>query len=209
MIRIMPSITAVVFAATLLAAPAAQAVTRTETCTTPNPPPSQTVVYMLGHATNSGCGPTNNTPTSSLNFLGVDWTFAQKWENMTGDIPPGTPGGVEGPGTPIEFSSFTFGASEGTWTVDGADLLTPGSQILMLLKQKTTYAGFILDLSYLDATTGLLSGTWKTDGAGKTGNISHASLFYNGTVIPLPAGAALILAAFGVAGIVSRTRRAA
>ncbi|MCZ0960219.1 VPLPA-CTERM sorting domain-containing protein [Paracoccus benzoatiresistens] len=94
-----------------------------------------------------------------------------------------------------------FGAS--TWSI-----LNPlGYQsVLVTLKQSDSFAAFLLDAK------AVLSGTWWTEGPGKSvGGLSHASVYFAGepapAPVPLPAGAALLPAGLAALAIMRRRKK--
>ncbi|MFO1089316.1 MAG: hypothetical protein U1E46_07015 [Hyphomicrobiales bacterium] len=148
--------------------------------------PGGDVVYTLNTATNAFCSTGNdlNTIDSSYTLFG-----------QTGWILGDSTGGVGD--NAVKFTQNgapVSGAQSGTWAITGL-----ANSIVVVLKQANSFAAFLVSST---------SGTWSVTGPGDSVNvISHASVYYNGSVIPLPPAALLFGTALAGVGAMSRKRR--
>lgn len=173
-------------------------------CDRPSPP-GGIIGYVLDNASAVECFPNDdsdatNDSTAVLNaanlFGSNTWTLADKSDDGVVNTTP--------PVLTITGAGQT--ASTPTWAITTGPFTY--EKLVIVLKQSTTFAAFLIDQSLGITATGF-AGTWGTQGPGDSVNaLSHASLYYVGAApIPLPLGAWLALTAAG--GLVVLRRRKA
>jgi hypothetical protein len=147
---------------------------------------SDSVSYTLGSATQVECVSGNDSGT----FFGISGF-------LLGDKEPGNTGDQNVFFTDVPTAGET---SPGTWAIS----IAPGTianSIVVVLKQSNSYAAFLVDS---------LSGNWTTAGPSNSlMDLSHASVWYSSTVIPLPPAALLFGTALAGVGFMSRRKKAA
>lgn len=129
---------------------------------------------------------TNTINSSYSLFSMTGWTLAAKAGDETG-----------GDGN-VSFATTPVNGGSSSWSLDNPNNY---SNIFITLKQANSFASFLLD------TTAPLSGLWSTSGPGGSQQaLSHASIYYQISTVPLPAGAVLILTALGCLGFARRRK---
>lgn len=157
-------------------------------CASPSTP---LVGYAFTGASDAACfdGNDTNTITPTFDLFGqTGWILADKSDD-------GTSGDQS-----IVFTDAPQGGESvpGNWAIS---LLPAGTDVVVTLKQSESFAAFLLT-----ATSGL----WDTVGPGATVNgLSHASIYYNSAVVPLPATMLLLLSGLAGLGALGWRRRAA
>jgi hypothetical protein len=169
-----------------LAAGSAQALTLS--CSTGST--SSSATFTLNEATQAACisgqgSAGNDTPTinSAYSLFGMTgWVLSQKNDGAEGD-------------KVITFATAPVnGTKSGSWAVNSFAGL---ANVVLTLKAGDGFAAFLLD-------TNFLSGKWWS-----TKNLSHASIYYNGTPsqVPLPAAGLLLAGALGGLGVFGAKRK--
>lgn len=174
-------------AAVLVCGAASGASAATMTCTGGSGGSAAT--YSLSDATAASCFTGNDTNQIDSNFslFGMTgWVLADKNDGPDGD------------GAITFTDAPTNGDKSGDWTISS---ITGLLNVAITLNAGNGFGAFLLDLDDLTP----LSGTWTS-----SKGLSHASIYYNGTVsaVPLPAALPLLLAAIGGLAFVGRRRRA-
>lgn len=146
--------------------------------------------FSLGSALSASCFSGNDTNQIDAGFMlfgKPGWMLSDKNDDATsGD------------------QAVTFGlapangSKSGPWSVNGYAGLT---RVAITLKAGNGFGAFLVD-------TASLAGLWSS-----SKDLSHASIYYNGTPtppapIPLPAAAWMLLAGLGGLGAVARRRKA-
>jgi hypothetical protein len=151
-----------------------------------SPAGTNLVSYTLGSASLAECKAGNDSGT----FFGISGF-------VLGDKQPDNEGNKNVFFTDAPTAGET---SPGTWAIE----VKPGTianSIVVVLKQSNSYAAFLVDA---------LSGTWTTAGPSNSlMDLSHASVWYSSTVIPLPPAALLFGTALAGVGFMSRRKKAA
>lgn len=176
-------------AAVLVCGAAGGASAATMTCTGGSGGSAAT--YSLSDATAASCftGNDTNQINSDFSLFGMTgWILADKNAGANGD-------------SAISFTDAPIngeGSKSGDWTISA---VTGFLNVAITLKAGNSFSAFLLDLN--DPTP--LSGLWTS-----SKGLSHASIYYNGTVqaVPLPAALPLLLAAIGGLAFAGRSRRA-
>ena len=145
--------------------------------------------YSLSDSTAAECfsGNDTNTIDASFSMFGLTgWILSDKNDDMT-----------SGDQTIVFTNAPVNGVQSGDWEIN---TLAGLSSIVITLKAGNGFGAFLLDLAGLDP----LSGMWSS---GK--DLSHASIYYNGTPspVPLPAGIWLFLTGVGSLGLIARRKR--
>lgn len=150
--------------------------------------------FYLGNSTMATCLPTdgtgnaNDTNTIDSNFMlfgKKGWVLSDKNDSADGD------GLIEFLTAPVNNTT------EGRWAIDTLAGLT---HVVITLKAGNGFGAFLLDLTVANP----LVGNWAS-----TKELSHASIYYNGTPapIPLPAAGFLMIGALGGLAALRRRRR--
>jgi hypothetical protein len=163
-------------------------------------------------------------PASAVTCGNVTYGLIQDGTALAGVCSPGT--GSLGNDTPTNVNAVSPGGISSWILADKSDgggdqsatfalpvpasgqttwaVLNPDNypSILVTLKQGNSFAAFVLDM------TKALSGTWSTSGPGGSSNdLSHGSVFVDGTPAPIPVPAAGLLLASAIGGIAVLRRR--
>jgi hypothetical protein len=114
----------------------------------------------------------------------------------TGWVLSGKTDGADGDGVVSFASAPVNGATSGNWAVKSFAGL---KDVVITLKAGNGFAAFLLD-------TSTPSGAWSS-----SKDLSHASIYYNGTPapVPLPAAGWLLLGGLGGLGALARRRKLA
>lgn len=98
----------------------------------------------------------------------------------------------------VTFKTFSTGTVPGSWELNPVP--TNVTEIIIGIKQGTTYAGFLVNS---------LSGEWATgnDSSRLKSEYSHVDIWYRTAVVPLPAAGILLMGALG--GLTLMRRRQA
>ena len=167
----------------------------TLTCSTITKSENNDATFTLGNSTLATCLPIDGESNlNDTNTIDADFSLFGK----TGWVLSDKNDSAEGNGI-IEFLTAPVnGTKSGSWAIDTLAGLT---HVVITLKAGGGFGAFLLDLTVADP----LAGTWAS-----TKDLSHASIYYNGTpaTIPVPAAGFLLMGALGGLAALRRRRRA-